>query len=251
MIALISSVPEEGRVLARQLKEKTLLAGKSVYKGIINDKVVIYIISGMGKTNAAHAATILLEKFSPTILFVFGVGGAYPSTGLDIGDIVVAEREIYGDEGVMVKDTFYGTEFIGIPLFKKGRKKYFNEFLLDTKLVKKAVSAVKHLPFAHPPIPPLPRGGEGGVKVKSGTFVTVSTCTGTVKKALAIEKRFGAVCENMEGASVAHVSAMYDIPLIEIRGISNIVSERDKNKWDTRLAAAHCQEAVMTLLKNF
>ena len=250
MIALMSSVPEEGQSIIKQLKKKYVMGGKPVHQGVLHGKEAVYITSGMGKTNAAHAATILLEKFSPKILVLLGVGGAYPSTGLTIGDVVVAEKEIYGDEGVMVKNTFHGTDFIGIPLLRKERKKYFNEFRLDKILVKKAVSAIKPVSFAHPPVPPLPRGGEGGVKVKSGTFVTVSTCTGTEKKALELGKRFGALCENMEGASVAHVCAIYDTPMIELRGISNIVSDRDKDKWHIRLAAANCQEAVMELLKN-
>lgn len=240
MIALMSSVPEEGTLLARQLKRKTLLAGKPVYKGRISDKSVIYMISGMGKTNAAHAATILLEGFSPKILILLGVGGAYPSAGLAVGDVVVAEKEVYGDEGVMVKNTFHGTEFIGIPLLKKGRKKYFNEFRLDTTLVKKALEATQRIT----------RHAPRAMKGRAGTFVTVSTCTGTGEKALELEKRFCALCENMEGASVAHVCAMYGIPVIEIRGISNIVGERDKDKWDIRLAAANCQETVKELLKD-
>jgi len=254
MIALMSSVPEEGNLLARQLKRKTLLAGKPVYTGRINDKAVVYMISGMGKTNASHAATILLEKFSPKILVLLGVGGAYPSTGLTIGDMVVAEKEVYGDEGVMLKDDFHGTEFMGIPLLKKGSRKYFNEFPLDKSLIRRAKNILSPF-FFRPPLVIQDKKGlkekREEFKIQSGTFVTVSTCTGTGKKALDLEKRFGALCENMEGASVAHVCAMYDTPMIELRGISNIVSERDKDKWNIRLAAAHCQEAAMELLKNF
>jgi futalosine hydrolase len=240
MIALMSAVPEEGYSIIKQLKKKSVMGAKPVHQGVLHGKKAVYIISGMGKTNAAHAATILMERFSPRILIVLGVGGAYPSAGLSVGDIVVAEKEVYGDEGVLLKDDFHGTEFMGIPLLKKGRKKYFNEFRLDTMLVKKVLEAP--LGIRH--------HASRVAKVRAGTFVTVSTCTGTGKKALELERRFGALCENMEGASVAHVCAMYDTPVIEIRGISNIVSDRDKDKWDIRLAAANCQEAVMELLKN-
>lgn len=240
MIALISSVPEEGNLLFKQPKKESFIAGKPVCQGILHDKDVIYTISGMGKTNAAHAATILLETFSPKILVVLGIGGAYPSAALALGDIVVAEKEVYGDEGVMLKDDFHGTEFMGFPLLKKGRKKYFNEFLLHKMLVKKAFEAAQRTRHQASRIP----------KVRTGTFVTVSTCTGTGKRALELEKRFGALCENMEGAAVAHVCAMYGTPMIEIRGISNIVGDRDKDKWNVRLAATNCQETVKELLKN-
>lgn len=231
MIALISSAPEEGRLLCRHLLERSVIGEKSLYQGKIEGKDIAYIISGIGKTNAAHVATILIEKFSPELVILFGVGGAYSSAGLEVGDIAIAEKEIYGDEGVLAKDGFHGTEFIGIPLLKKGRKKYFNEFPLDKSLI-------KHLTRY------------SSLVTKSGTFITVSTCTGTRKRALELKKRYGAICENMEGAAVAHICAIYGAPMLEIRGISNIVEDRDKNKWDIRLAAENCQKAVMALFKE-
>lgn len=238
MIGLISSVPEEGKEFISQLKEKFVLVGKTVHKGKIDGKDVVYIVSGMGKTNAAHAATLLAECFSLDLVILFGVGGAYPSTGLSIGDVAVAEKEIYGDEGVLDNKGFHGTEFIGIPLLKRGRKRYFNEFLLDQRFLKMALGISKRITHHASLI----------TAVKSGAFVTVSTCTGTRKRALELEKRFDALCENMEGAAVAHICALYGVPLIEIRGISNIVEDRDRSKWDIPLAAENCRKAVKELL---
>lgn len=247
-IALISSIPEEGRALVRGLGKKSAIGGKPLYRGKIHDKDVVYMISGMGKTNAAHAATLLIEKFSPRMIILFGVGGAYPSTGLEVGDIAVAEKEVYADEGVLTGDGFQGIEHIGIPLLKQGRKRYFNEFPLDRRLIERAVGS--SLCVTHLPIPHLARWGKRGVKVKSGTFLTVSACTGTRKRAAELRKRFGAVCENMEGAAVAHICALYGAPMIEIRGISNIVEDRDRSKWEVRLAAENCQRVVMEVLKG-
>lgn len=240
MLGLISSIPGEGKLFIRQLKKKSSMSGKAVYQGLINETDVVYIISGMGKTNAAHAATVLIEKFSPDDVILFGAGGAYPSAGLKVGDIAVAEEEIYGDEGVSARDGFHDTELIGIPLLKKGARKYFNRFPLDRKLAAKAVESPRLVTRRASPIP----------VVKSGVFVTVSACTGTRKRALQIERRFGAICENMEGAAVAHVCAIYGTPMTEIRGISNIVEDRDRSKWNIELAAENCQRAVMEMLKT-
>jgi futalosine hydrolase len=240
MIALISSMPEEGRLFIRQLKERSVAAGRPVYRGVLYGKEVIYIISGMGKVNAAHTATVLLEKFSPDVVVLFGVGGAYPSTGLNVGDIAIAEKEVYGDEGVHTGRGFKGIEFIGIPLLRKGRKKYFNEFWLDKRLAKAAVETLKR--FA-----PHCTHSCG---FKAGTFVTVSAVTATEKRAGELRRRFGAICENMEGASVAHVCTIYGTPMIELRGISNIVEGRDKARWDLRLASDNCQRVVMEVIKS-
>jgi len=243
-IGLISATEKESRAILKTLRR---IKGKSlalpVYQGKIGKTNIIHIISGIGKTNAAHAATLIIEKFSPTAVINFGVGGAYPSANLRVGDIAIADREIYGDEGLWLKDGFHKADEIGIPLLKKGRNKYFNEFPLDKSLVKKAMKVI-------PPTLPLVKGGRGAYRIKSGAFVTVSTVTGTDKRAREIENRFNAICENMEGAAVAHVCAMYGIPMLEIRGISNIVEDRDKSKWDIRTAAENCQKAVFVLLKE-
>ncbi len=247
VIALVSSVPEEGMLIVRKLKKKAVLAGKPLYGGRMHGKNVAYMISGIGKTNAAHAATFIAERFYPDLFILFGIGGAYPSSGLGVGDIAVAQKEVYGDEGVLTGDGFHGAESIGIPLLKRGRRKYFNEFPLDKRLFGKTVRALKR---QIPPHPPLEKGGRGDFMVKKGGFVTVSTCTGTRKRASELQKRFGAVCENMEGAAVAHVCTSYGIPVIEIRGISNIVGDRDRARWDIRQAAENCQRVLMELLKK-
>lgn len=200
---------------------------------------IVFLASGVGKTNAAHAAAFMLERYFPALIINFGVGGAYPASGLKIGDIAVAEQEIYGDEGVILREGFSDMTMTGIPVFKKGNKKYFNEFPLDRDSVKKAVYASKIVTHRASRITGL----------RSGTFVTVSACSGTLKRALELEKRYQAICENMEGAAIAHICAMHGIPMIEIRGISNIVEDRDRKKWDIKLASENCQHAVLEILK--
>ncbi|HYQ48223.1 MAG TPA: futalosine hydrolase, partial [Thermodesulfovibrionales bacterium] len=233
-IGIVVSVPAEGSILARALRKEDD-RNHLYYKGILAGRPVVLGISGIGKVNAAHMATRLIHAYSPSLMMNIGVGGAYPSSGLEIGDVAIAEKETYADEGVMLKDGFHGTELIGIPLLKKGRRKYFNEFPFDQRLVGKAV---KTLAFRPPPF-----------AVRTGPFATVSTCTGTAKRAREIEWQIHAICENMEGAAVAHICAIYGVPLMEMRGISNMVGDRDRSGWDVRLAAENCQTAALQFLK--
>ncbi len=237
-IGIIVSVPAEGSILCRNLSKKMRAKGL-YYEGSLVGKRVVLSVSGMGKVNAAHASTRLIHDFSPAVIVNIGIGGAYPSSGLKIGDIAVAEKEIYGDEGVLLKDGFHGTDLINMPLLQKGRKKYFNEFPLDKPLIRKAVRAAQ-LVTRHSSL----------ITVKKGAFLTVSTCTGTKKRALELERCFGAICENMEGAAIAHVCTLYGIPVIEMRGISNIVGDRDRSKWNIPLAAENCQKAALELLRS-
>lgn len=238
IFGVIVSVPFEGGVLARTLK-KTGEGPLLTYEGTLHDHPVVLSVSGMGKVNAAHAATRLILDHAPSCIANIGIGGAYPSSGLAVGDIAVAEQEIYGDEGVLLKDGFHGADFIGIPLLKKGGKKFFNTFRPDNVLAEKAVRAAQ-----------LVTCYSSLVTVAKGCFLTVSTCTGTKKRARELEERFGAICENMEGAAIAHVCSLYDVPFIEMRSISNIVQDRDRSRWNIKLAAENCQEAALALIRG-
>jgi futalosine hydrolase len=234
-IGLISAVPFEGDLLAAKCKKagRRPIANLVFHAGWKENIRFIYTASGIGKANAAHAATILIERYSPSMIISFGIGGAYPSSGLQIGDIAVAEREIYVDEGILLKDGFHTLETIGIPAAVSGGRRYFNDYPADRSLGEKALKAAAFVADA-----------------ASGRFATVSSSSGTKKRALEIERRFDVICENMEGAAVAHICRIHGIPFIEIRGISNIVEDRDVGKWDKNLAAQRCQEALINFLEG-
>ncbi|MGB9668240.1 MAG: hypothetical protein ACPLSJ_02620 [Thermosulfidibacteraceae bacterium] len=72
--------------------------------------------------------------------------------------------------------------------------------------------------------------------IRGGRFVTLSKIPTTVEEARKIGKELGAICENMEGASVAEISKLFDIKCSEIRSISNIAGVRNKKLWNIELA---------------
>lgn len=240
-IGLISAVRAEGLFFINKLRHFPQKPDNQYpfYRGRFCGKDIVYSISGIGKTNAARTATLMVQNHSLQLVINFGIGGAYPSSHLGIGDIVVAEKEVYGDEGVLERDGFHGTEHLGIPLVKKGRKKYFNAFPLDKKYIRKTLHVSGPAQHSVP-----------GINLRTGTFVTVSACTGTRKRATELQNMFGAICENMEGAAVAHICTVYDVPMIEIRGISNIVDTRDTKKWNIRRASENCQRFIFRFLES-
>lgn len=76
-------------------------------------------------------------------------------------------------------------------------------------------------------------------------FVTVTTCSGTDTAAQLIQERTGGAVESMEGAAVAHVAHLHGVRVGEVRGISNIVTDRDTRAWRLQEAANAAQEAVV------
>jgi len=229
-IALVAPTPSESEGLRGRMDPKPKEELKITYEGDLYGKSVIFTHCGVGKVNAAHSATLIAENYYVDLLVLFGTGGAYSG---EVGDIAVAESENYGEEGVLTEDGWKPMEYIGLPLLKNGME-YYNTFPMDTELVQLAKKASK----------------DAGFNVRSGNFITVSQCSGTLGSGELLRERFNGICENMEGAAVAHICALYKIPVVEIRGISNIIEKRDLRKWNIRKAASNCNKAVMELIKG-
>jgi futalosine hydrolase len=236
MIALLCSVDIEAKLLLERLgsPSRSIIGSKPVYDGELFGRAVRLCIGGMGKVNASHAATLMVLQEPPEALIIFGIGGAYPGSGAAVGDVAVAEREIAGDEGVLTCDGFRDTGYIGIPLLKTAAFTIFNTYAASETLLARAGQALSDLP---------------GERVRTGSFVTLSTCTGTSERARELEQRYAGLCENMEGAAAAHVAMGHGIPWIEVRGISNIVEDRNTAAWDIPRAAAGAQQAVLKILE--
>lgn len=161
-----------------------------------------------------------IAQSKPAAIIVCGVGGAYPGTGLQVGDVVSASVEIYGDLGASSPGGFLDMKALGFPVVAEPTL-LFNEIPLQLFPTEQRVP-----------------------------FVTVSTCTGTQHAAAAIHARTGGVVENMEGAAIAHVAHLHRVPVGELRGVSNMVTDRDKNTWKLSDAAMAAQEALLRWLAN-
>jgi futalosine hydrolase len=172
------------------------------------------VVTGVGPVNAAHAVTVAVLQERPAGIVVCGVGGAYPLSGIDVGDVVAADLECYGDLGAGSPSGFLDMKALGFPVVASPQ--LYND-----------------LPMQLFPTEP---------RVK---FVTVSTCTGTDAAARTIAARTGGAVENMEGAAVAHVAHLHRIPVGELRGISNIVTDRDPKSWRLQEAATAAQETLL------
>jgi futalosine hydrolase len=168
----------------------------------------------------------------------FGCAGAYPGSGLKIGDLVVASEECYGDEGAQTSAGFLDMQDLGFPLAEAGADRWFNRFPVDPELCGHAQRL-------------LAIEGDAGHRVTVGPLVTVSTCAGSTALGEELVRRTGGLAENMEGAAVAQLCARFGVPFLEIRGISNLVEERDLSRWDLPLATAVAQHAVRSVLAGW
>ena len=84
LLVLLSSVPVESDKVLASLKSlrRSTLAGKAVYRGKLSRLDILMMNTGIGKVNAAHSATAAIENFPVGLIVNYGIGGAYPGSGL-------------------------------------------------------------------------------------------------------------------------------------------------------------------------
>lgn len=240
MIALIAAVPLETELLRRALApcEVKRCGGQALYQGTLEGQSVALQHCGVGKANAAAATALLLETLPLEAVLCFGCAGAYAESGLRPGDLVLVSEEVYGDEGVAGPDGFLNMRSLGFALSERGKEQWFDRFPTDPELLDRSHRA-------------LLRGLRPGQLLATGAAVTVSTCSGTTLLGEQLARRTGGICENMEGAAVAQLCARFAVPFLEVRGISNLVEDRDLTRWNLPAAAGAAQQAIRAVLAGW
>lgn len=235
-VVIITAVRQEIALLETRLRRpRTVTIGPlDCRRGFIGTTPVVLCVGGVGKVNAALATAIIIERQKPALVINTGCGGAYPGSGLTVGDLAVADEEIHGDEGVLTTEGWLDFRQMGFPLAKCGDTRYYNRLPLTGSRVERTNETA----------------GRSGDRLHRGAFVTVSTCSGTRRRGEELEERYGAIVENMEGAAVAQVCLLYGVECLEIRGISNMVDERDMSTWDIPRAVEAAQRFVLKCLED-
>ncbi len=166
-------------------------------------------LTGVGIPLALAQTLTVAGRLRPRRILNIGIAGAYPSSGLQIGDIVAGQSEVYGDVGFALPQ---------LPGFRHIGESEWGAFYREP---------LPLMQFAEFPAPCL------------GSGCTVNTCTGTEEVGRLRETLFDAKFETMEGAAVAQAGQMLGIPVCEIRAISNFASVRDMRPENIRLALAN------------
>jgi futalosine hydrolase len=235
-ILIIAAMPLETGLLEGALIHTTRMksAGFEYLTGKLGESEIIVCAGGVGKINAASATAALIELHNPLLVINTGCAGAYIGSGLSIGDLAVASEEVLGDEGIILTTGWKDLGYMELPMLDHGGIQYFNMIPLSSQLSEKAMQLADSL----------------GRFLMRGRFATVSICSGTEERGEELVRRWNVIAENMEGAAVAQVCLRYGVDCIEVRGISNMVEERDMKRWELTLAVEAAQSFVLKYLEE-
>ncbi|MCH2153232.1 MAG: futalosine hydrolase [Phycisphaerales bacterium] len=200
----------------------TAVEAESQAIGELDDCLIF--AAGIGRTNAAAATTQhCLEHGNISAVISAGIAGSLPASDLCIGDVLLADRCIYVEEGLASPDGFQNMETMGFSLGDFPG----NEVPVDPTLLARV------------------RG-----QFPTGAIATVATCSGTDQQAQMVVERTSAKAEAMEGAAVVHAARRLGLPALEIRGISNTTGDRNLQQWDLQAGLDAIGTAVESLISR-
>lgn len=192
----------------------------------LSDLPARVIVSGVGPVAAALATQRALMAGNFHLVISAGIGGAYPNSGLQPGDLAMSSAIIQADLGAWDGGHFLDFAALGLSILPDGQQDaQFPSWNGAAEAARRAGAAF-------------------------GPMLTLCSVTGAQKTARHLENRYpGALTEGMEGAGVAHAALLTGIPVIEVRGISNMVGPRDRASWRIPAALEATRRGVEIVLQ--
>jgi adenosylhomocysteine nucleosidase len=230
-IAVLTAIPEEIAAFGAHLAEtgRETVAGIAVHRGTLDGRAVVLAESGIGKVNAALAATVLLDRFGCSGIVFSGVAGGL-DPNLAVGDLVIATQVIQHDYGAMVQGA--------LEVYRAGALP-FPEFRGDVALK------------ADPALIAAARGALSDARF--GTILTGDYYLGCGQTRERLFSSFGGKAVDMESAAVAQVAAAFGAPWLIIRALSDLAGEDSRLDFQAfaREAARKAAAAVLKSLPLF
>lgn len=200
MIGIIGAMDKEVNDLKALMEKESLevktVAGMEFWSGLLSGHEVVLVRSGIGKVNAAVAASILADSFKVRAIINTGIAGSLDAK-IDIGDIVLATDALEHDMDV----TGLGYDRGVVP------DQEISIYEADENLRKAAKDVCEKV--------------NPDIKVFEGRVVSGDQFISNKEVKDDIVNTFGGMCTEMEGAAIAHTAWLYNIPYLIIRSISD------------------------------
>lgn len=217
-IGLICAIAQERVDLKKALDhhETVTLGGLDFDCGQLDGQAVVLAEAGIGKVNTSVVATLLASHFGADVLAFSGVAGGL-DPALAIGDLVIAERAVQHDCGVIEEDQLQPYQAGHVPFFNPTEQLGYEAppDMLDR--IKAALDGLEFSPLA------AEAGGSGKrARIAYGTILAGDQyihCETTRER---LYRTFDAKAVAMEGGAMAQVAERFRLPWLEIRALSDL-----------------------------
>jgi len=231
MLAVMGAMDEEVKLLREVMTgvSEERNAGIVVAKGDFKGTPVVLARCGIGKVNAAICTQMLATLYQPRALVFSGVaGGLLPN--MQVGDLVIASHLIQFD----IDLTAFGRRHGELP---------DGDRMIQScpKLVEKTAEAFDTA-----------FDGEASPNLMIGTVVSGDRFVEDSKTLRWLQREFGALATEMEGAAVGYTCQLNGIPFVVTRGLSDTANEAAPTDFKDNLhkVCQHSFRLMDTLIPN-
>ncbi|HFH8648529.1 TPA: 5'-methylthioadenosine/adenosylhomocysteine nucleosidase [Streptococcus agalactiae] len=225
-IGIIAAMEEELKLLVENLEDKSQETALSnvYYSGRYGEHELVLVQSGVGKVMSAMSVAILVESFKVDAIINTGSAGAV-ATGLNVGDVVVADTLVYHDVDLTAFGYDYGQMSMQ-PLYFHSDKTFVSTFeavLSKEEMISKVGLIATGDSFI---------AGQEKIDVIKGHFPQV----------LAVE---------MEGAAIAQAAQATGKPFVVVRAMSDTAAHDANITFDEFIieAGKRSAQVLMAFLK--
>lgn len=201
-IGIIFAIEEEINEMKKisEITNEFEMFGIKFYEILISDKTCILALCGVGKVNSARCTQIIIDIMKVDFIINVGVAGGL-SDNLNVCDIVIGSKLVQHDFDI----TAFNHEKGYIP--NVGVYLSSDEYLLH--IAESSKKELKNTSF------------------HTGTIASGDIFCTDAKMSQKINKKFNALCVDMEGASIAQTAFLSGVPFLVVRAISDIPNNQN------------------------
>jgi futalosine hydrolase len=197
---------------------------EAVERGCQDNRVDV-VLAGVGPVAAAINTMKALHANTYDLVINAGIAGGFPDRA-EVGSLVIAEEIVCADLGAESPEGFLSLDELGFGSSTR--------IPAESSLVLALSSAM----------------ADADLPVHTAPILTISTVTGTQDTADRLaELEPHAAAEAMEGYGVAFAAREYNLPVLEIRAISNAVGPRDRGAWKLKEALEALTSASKVMME--
>ena len=218
---------ESVKNIMNEIEEKTIR--KEIFlEGKIEGVFCIIAKCGVGKVNSARITQMMIDNFKLEYIINLGAAGALDPM-LNVGDIVIGEELVQHDFDITAFGHAKGyITDIGDRIYS------------DKKLVENFKKLIKNVE-------------DKVYKVETGIIASGDIFCTEAQMKNKIHAKFDAKCVEMEGAAIAEVCYLEEMPFIIIRSISDTLNSQDnamEYEQFEELASKRCAKILKEYMKN-
>ncbi|HEX6193220.1 MAG TPA: futalosine hydrolase [Chitinophagaceae bacterium] len=182
------------------------------------------LITGVGTAATVYYLTKKIQQSKPSLIIQAGIAGSFDES-IPLGTTVIVQKDRFADLGVQEQNQW--KDVFDMKLSEPGSAPFSNGWLINPHL-----------------------RGFSNLAIQQVTSISINEVTTNIQRIHHYREKYQPNIESMEGAAFHYVCLQENIPFLQVRTISNYVGERDKSRWQMKLAIQNLGNSLQQIISN-